>query len=262
MKYIPRAIAPALATMLLCCGVVKAADVSEAPQATSGEQGWTFTAAPYLWVAGIDGTIGQSGLPPVDVDASFSDIMKHFDVGVMGAAEARYGRLGFATDLQYIKVSADADTPKGLLFDRLEVTSKTLSVFGAAMWRAVETPTVSVDLMAGARLWSVETRIDPVGGPLGVADFSSTETWVDPVVGAKGRVELPSNFYLTGWGMFGGFGVSSKASWDVMGAVGYEVTDATSFMAGYRALGVDYKHGDFLFDVVQSGPILGALIKF
>ena len=141
-----------------------------------------------------------------------------------------------------------------------EVTSKTLSVFGAAMWRAVDEPTASLDLMAGARLWSVETSIDPVGGALGGADFSSSETWVDPVLGAKGRVQLPSNFYLTGWGMVGGFGVSSKARWDVMGAVGYEVTEATSFIAGYRALGVDYRDGDFLFDVVQSGPILGALV--
>ena len=89
MKSISRAVAPALATVLLCCGVVKAADVTEAAPATISDQAWTFTVAPYLWAAGIDGTVGQPGLPPVDVDASFSDVMKHFDVGAMGAAEAR-----------------------------------------------------------------------------------------------------------------------------------------------------------------------------
>ena len=47
-----------------------------------------------------------------------------------------------------------------------------------------------------------------------------------------------------------------------MGAVGYEVTESTSLIAGYRALGVDYQNGDFLFDVVESGPILGALVRF
>ncbi|TDQ10387.1 hypothetical protein DEV91_1531 [Phyllobacterium brassicacearum] len=41
------------------------------------EQGWTFTVAPYFWAAGISGDVGLFGLPPVEVDASFSDIFDH-----------------------------------------------------------------------------------------------------------------------------------------------------------------------------------------
>lgn len=250
---------PFVAATLFCCGLARAAD--EAPKQPS-EDRWTFTVAPYAWAAGIKGTVGQFGLPPIEVDASFADVLKHFDIGAMGAAEARYGRFGIATDLQYIRVSTDANTPAGLIADHVEVTSKTLSLFGAAMWRAVDTDEASVDLMAGARLWSVNTKVDPVGGPLGFTEFSDGDTWVDPVIGAKARLNLQNDIYLTGWGMVGGFGAASRITWDVMGAVGYEVTETTSLIAGYRALGVDYQNGDFLFDVVESGPILGALVRF
>ena len=44
--------------------------------------------------------------------------------------------------------------------------------------------------------------------------------------------------------------------------LGYEVTDSISMIGGYRALGVDYADGDFVFDVVQHGPILGAVFRF
>ena len=62
--------------------------------------------------------------------------------------------------------------------------------------------------------------------------------------------------------MIGGFGVSSDFTWDVMGGLGYEVSDSISLVAGYRGLGVDYKHDGFVFDVVQDGPILGAVFRF
>jgi hypothetical protein len=34
-----------------------------------------------------------------------------------------------------------------------------------------------------------------------------------------------------------------------------------SLVAGYRGLGVDYENNGFVFDVVQHGPILGAVFR-
>ena len=85
---------------------------------------------------------------------------------------------------------------------------------------------------------------------------------MDPVVGLKGRLELGSDFYLTGWGIIGGFGVSSKFMWDVMGGLGYQFSDTFSMLAGYRGLGVNYRNDGFLYDVVQNGPILGFVFRF
>ena len=251
----------AMAAGLCAANPAYAADPSfETPP--PAETGWTFNMAPYVWAAGLEGTVGQFGLPPVEVDASFIDVMKNFEFGFMGAGEARYGRFGIAMDLQYIKISVDADTPQGVAADSIEVTSTTLSAFGAAMYRLVESDQGSLDVMAGARLWSVDTDLDPQGGALGPADFSDGDVWVDPMIGAKGRFNLSDEFYLTGWGLIGGFGVGSDFTWDVMGAIGYEITGSTSLIAGYRALSVDYSSGAFVFDVVEQGPILGASIKF
>ena len=62
--------------------------------------------------------------------------------------------------------------------------------------------------------------------------------------------------------MIGGFGVSSEFTWDVMGGLGYQATDSFSLVAGYRAMGVDYRNDGFVFDVTQDGPILGAVFRF
>jgi opacity protein-like surface antigen len=226
------------------------------------ETGWTFAIAPYFWAAGMEGTIGQFGLPPVDVDASFIDILENFDIGAMAVGEARNGRFGIAFDFEYVRLSATADTPFGVLANQVEVTSQTLTALAAAEYRVLETETTSVYLMAGGRLWWVETDLDPQGGPADPQFFSDGDTWVDPIIGAKARIDLSQNFYLTGWGMIGGFSVSSDFTWDVMAALGYEFTDKISMVGGYRALGVDYSNGPFLFDVVQHGPILGAVFKF
>ena len=82
------------------------------------------------------------------------------------------------------------------------------------------------------------------------------------MIGAKGRLNLGSRFYLAGWGMIGGFDVSSKLDWDLSGGIGYEVSKRFSLIAVYRAVGVDYKNGPFVFNVVQQGPILGGVIRF
>ncbi len=239
-----------------------AADAEAPPPDSPVESGWTFAVAPYLWMAGMEGSIAQFGAPAVDVDASFADILDNFDIGAMAVAEARNGRFGIAFDFQYVKLSADAETRFGALADGIEVTSETLTALIAGEYRVVENAGASVDLMAGARIWSVDTDIDPQGGPGDPLFFSDGDTWVDPIVGVRARMDMNEKFYATGWGMVGGYGIGSDITWDVMAAVGYEVTDRVAIIGGYRALGVDYSDDDFLFDVVQHGPILGARIAF
>jgi hypothetical protein len=57
-------------------------------------------------------------------------------------------------------------------------------------------------------------------------------------------------------------GGASKIGWDALAGIGYQWNDRISVVAGYRALGVDYEHAGFVYDVVQRGPILGATFEF
>ena len=63
--------------------------------------GWTFTVAPYGWLAGLEGDVGARGRT-THIDASIGDILDNMDIGVMGVAEARYERFGVFTDLNYV----------------------------------------------------------------------------------------------------------------------------------------------------------------
>ena len=54
----------------------------------------------------------------------------------------------------------------------------------------------------------------------------------------------------------------SDSAWDVMASVGYEIKDDFSLTVGYRHQEVDYREGDFLFDVELSGPIIGLVFGF
>ena len=81
------------------------------------------------------------------------------------------------------------------------------------------------------------------------------------MVGLKGRASLSEHTYVTGWAMIGGFDVWSDFMWDVFRGVGYETKDWLSLVAGFRATGVDYREGAFLYDVTQHGPLIGAVAR-
>ena len=97
-------------------GVAQAADmpapqaaVAVMPQAPGSP--WSVAIAPYVWASGISGDIGSFGLPPVHLDASFSDILKNFDIGAMFVGEIRYQRYGLFTDFIYVKISGSKGNP-------------------------------------------------------------------------------------------------------------------------------------------------------
>jgi hypothetical protein len=50
-----------------------------------GRRGWI---TPYLWFAGVNGTVGALSLE-TGVHASFGDIFSYFNIGLMGEVEAR-----------------------------------------------------------------------------------------------------------------------------------------------------------------------------
>lgn len=255
-----RGLLAAIAMLLAGSGISSAAD-GVVPQEPPASDGWSLTAAPYLWAAGMSGTVGSFGLPPVEVDASFSDILDNLDFGAMFVSELRKDQYGLFTDFIYVKISGARGTPAGLLADRVSVDTQSLVFTAAGEYRIIDQPDVSLDVMAGARVWSVDTEISFGGGALDGIAASDGDTWVDALAGVKGRFNVTPEIYLSGWAMAGGG--SSDFMWDLWGGVGYQFSDQFSAVLGYRGTGVDYDNGEgFLFDVVQHGPILGATYRF
>jgi len=224
---------------------------------------WSFRFTPYLWMAGLGGDIGVRGLPPVNVDASFSDIFKNIDwipPPVMFAGEVRYDRFGFMTDFIYLGLESEGASP-GPLPLTYEVKANIDIWTFAGSYRAFQNDIVTLDLLAGGRLWNVGVDLT-VAGPNNAVPLSGSKTWVDPIIGVAGRVNLGSGFALHAEGDVGGFGVSSDIDWQAVGALQYQVSDSVALEAGYRYLAVDYKSGGSVFDVSLSGPIIGATFRF
>ena len=228
----------------------------------SVEPRWSFTIAPYLWGAGISGDVASFGLPTVDIDASFSDIFDNLDFGAMFVSELRYGRFGIVTDLVYVKLSLEEDTPLGISANSVTLDAETLAFTLAGEYRVLEAPAGSLDILAGARVWHVDTDLSFRGGLLNGIGDNDGDTWVDPLVGAKGRFNVTPRIYLTGWAMAGGFGASSDFMWDLLGGAGYQFNRNISAVLGYRGMGVDYENDGFVFDVIEHGPVIGAVFRF
>ena len=88
------------------------------------------------------------------------------------------------------------------------------------------------------------------------------DSWWDPVVGLRGRKSIGAKTYLTGWAQIGGFGAGSDFISDVFAGVGYSFSEKTSLVGGWRYQSVDRSDNDFVWDVKQSGPIIGLNITF
>jgi hypothetical protein len=229
---------------------------------SAGGSEWTFGIAPYVWAAGIKGDTAQFGAPAVEVDAKFTDLFDVLDFAAMVVGEARNGPYGVMMDFIYTKLSTEVSTPAGILIEDIEMETETLAFTVAPEYRVFESQDGSLDFMGGARLWGVKTKITTSGGRLGGSSATDEEYWVDPLIGAKGRVNFTPEFYLSGWAMIGGFGVSSDFMWDTWAGFGYQFNDSIAAVLGFRATGVDYQDGPFLYDVVQYGPVAGAVFRF
>jgi hypothetical protein len=235
----------------------------EAKQSSYIPDDWSMEIAPYVWAAGLEGDIAPFPRAPAsEVDVSFKDILKHLDMAGMVFAKLRYQRFAGYADLIYTSISADVDTPLGVLFDDADAENDIfIGTFGGA-YRAIESEHASLDLLVGARVWSVDVGLELHGGLLPDQNFETNQNWVDPVVGLQGTYRFDNGIFLASLLQAGGFGVASDLTWDAFGAVGYQFNDTISAIAGYRHLEVDYDHSGFVFDVELSGPVIGMTIRF
>jgi len=221
---------------------------------------WSFQLTPYFWMAGLKGQVASFGAPTTDVDVSFADIFKSLNFAVMLAGEARYGRFSLTTDVLYLRVTDEDATPRGLLASDAELRVQTMEATALAGLAMIDREGLRLDVVAGPRLWFVKNRFSLEGGVLDGRSIKDSGVWVDGMAGAKGFVDLTDDVRLVGMGLIGTGG--SDFGWDVLAAISYRATESISIAGGYRAIGVDYQKGSFVYDVTMHGPILGATFRF
>lgn len=232
--------------------------------ADSNPDAWEFHLAPYAWLAGQSGSVATlPGLPAADIDVDFyDDILGNINGAFMLVGEARKGSFGITSDIVYTDIESDLATP-GQVFTTLSSQTTSWIVSAAGFYRFFENGKTYMDGLAGARYWSVDSELSLRGGPGGYYTIDNSENWFDPTVGVRGFTMLGNtNFFMSGFLLFGGFNVGSDFMWDANVNLGYQWTPSISTTIGYRYLDVDYEDDDFLYDVSQDGIVLGLSFRF
>ncbi len=249
---------------LLPAGLAQAADLPSTKREPAAPMpvppSFTFTAAAYLWATGLEGRLRTlPPLPAAKVSIGFDQVMKNFDGGIMGAGELKYDRYLMFFDLIASKISPNktiypAGYPAGV-----KVDSGSFIGLAAGGYRLIDDPAYSLDAFAGIRGFAMKNtlRVQLMPATLKLAE---SEQWVDGVLGARLKVNLTKSFYATTIGFVGKGG--SRYEWDVFGGLGYAFTDKISAFAGYRAMKVSYRNGNFVYNALQQGPVLGVNASF
>jgi len=229
------------------------------PQAVDQDK-WQFQVTPYFWLASAHGTVGLVNRTAT-VDESFGDIFNTLNFFIMGTFEARKGKFISLTDLEYINISDEKATP-GPFFSAVDAGFKTFIFDPEVGYRLLENSAkgASLDVMGGARVWSVKTDLEFGAGILPAARIEASRSWVDAVGGLRGKMALSEKLFLTGKFDLGGGG--SKFTWQVFGGGGYNINPKIALTFGYRALDVNYDKNNFVYDMNQRGPIVGLGFRF
>jgi hypothetical protein len=245
-------------------GSTAAATAPDTPQAAApapaGGGEWHFSVSPYLWLTGVHGTVGAYGRD-VGVHASAIDLLSHFRFGLMGAVEARRGRLVAPLDFIWARLGDDSAVP----FPGLGATTA-----NAKVQLVILTPKVGVrvfdeekfkfDVLAGFRYWHLGENLQFSPSILNL-NFTRSQNLVDPVVGGRIESALSQKWVVNVLGDVGGWGTGSTLEYQVAGAIGYRVKESITVLAGYRYLDLDYSRGGASPAIAHfhlSGIVLGA----
>lgn len=241
---------------------------AQAPHSsTSGsDSDWSFRFAPYVWATALNGDTGVDGVN-THINASMKEVIDHVDGGLMFTAEARYQRWGIITDFIYADLADRKYYDHGLI-DKVKLKVDQYIWTQAAAYRTIQKGGSWLDVLAGFRLMSMDqtlslTARDPFApsGDISVKD-SLDRTWIDPIIGLRSAVEVAEGWAVRTEGDVGGFDANSKFTWQAFAALGYDITEATRVLAGYRGLGYNHDRDGFKYDTIMHGPMVGVGVGF
>jgi len=244
-------------SFVLATAAVVALSASLASAQASSNK-WQYAIAPYLWGAGMDGTL-TIGDQQANIDVPFSDILDDLDFALMGHFDMRNDRWLVVSDLVFVDLEDKQDLTRGTLKAGVDLT-----IFEAAGGYRVSP---AIALIAGARWVDMSASLS-YSGELAQPDADAGESWIDPVVGINVFTPLSKNekWWLGAYGDIGGFGIGSQLTWELYANVGYRASHLVSIVLGYRALDIDYEGGSGArsadLDLLISGPELGVVFVF
>lgn len=217
---------------------------------------WEFGVSGYAWASGVRGTLAT--LPPAEpavVNVGFDEIVKNLGGALMGTFEAKYGRFILFNDFLFTKLNPENASAS--------IDSVSLIGLSAVGYRVIDDPNFIIDVFAGARGFYMDNKLTLLADapPYSKGDsLSASKSWVDAVGGVRLRYTFDESWFVNLITFAGGG--ASNYQWDVYGGAGYVFNRNWAAFMGYRALKVNYRDGDFIYDVLQHGPVAGVQYRW
>ena len=230
-----------------------------AQSAPAADNDWHFGITPYIWFAGLHGTVGALGYDS-SVHASFGDVFEYLNIGLMGAVEARKGRILLPVDFMWMKLSDDKGLPASPFPG---VTSVKVKVYQSLLtpkvgYRLVDHEKLKVDGTFGIRYFHLGENLSLQPSNL-LANRSQSANWVDVVAGGRFTMPVSPKAAIMVLGDAGAGG--ANLDYQIVGLLGYRIKPKIVLQAGWRYLDVNYRPNSgvsFVYDVATSGVIVGA----
>ncbi len=257
-----------LALGLLAAPAAHAADIPAktappAPAAPAPVDTWRFQLTLYGWATALDGKLGVRGLPPVNTNVSFSDILKNLDGAFMGAFTAQNDTWMVLGDLVASQLTARKTLDR--VVDAGIKAEQTMTIASGYVGYRLPfgSPSLDIRALAGVRYTNLDGTLTLYPRVLPVAiERGASQNWTDPVVGVSVHYDFNERWFMNAIADVGGFGVGTRLSAQGFLAVGYKWTQNISTSIGYRALYQDYRNNGFVFDQTMHGLFVGLGIHF
>ncbi len=209
---------------------------------------WTWRVAPYLWAAGIDGTLTKD-IGEAEFEVDFSDIWDNLESGGLIYVETRRERFSIFGDAVFLALDADGET---ILGGDADLDLDTTIVELGGLYRL--TPTSPLELGLGMRYAHFESDLQ-----FGILSSDGSRDSFDGL--AVGRATWP---FATRWyaELYGDIGAGdADLTWQASAMLGLQL-GGWGLGAGYRMLDYDFEEGSDELDFSLSGPVFGAEFRF
>jgi hypothetical protein len=242
------------ASLVLAAGLLSAGALAQ----ESGGKERTIILAPYLWATGINGTSTVAPLPPLDIDAGFSDILDNANFAMSLHTEFWFDKWGFVIDPTYISLEMEPELPAGV-----PLTAPTIEVdiWIVELWAGYHL-NENWDLIGGARYQDQDLTMSGLPSPpLPVSSASAGDDWTDWFVGFRYMSDISEKWF---WSLRSDITVAGDSDTGFNAAVYFNrrFGDNKALNLGYRYFENDFSSSAYGWDVTQDGPVIGYTWKF
>jgi hypothetical protein len=223
-------------------------------------EGWEYAGTIYGWVPGMDASL-ETRFGDLEASPSGGDIISSLDMVFMGTFEASNGSWGVMTDILYVDLSENKNTPFGVLFADGKVDLEMSAISGYLTYNIMETSNAVYTLAGGFRYFDVDSTATLRAGLLPAESATLKDSWIDPIIGVRGNWKLSEKWSATGFVDFGGL-VGSSETWQVVATANYDFNENWQARFGYRYMDISQTIRGRDLDIGLSGPVVSIAYRF